>query len=344
MGRIHLLQVQYGDAFIIECSRGEKKGVVVVDGGPRSSSNTFIEAVNHVAPIDLMVLTHYDKDHIEGILELIAEYEDRKEPLPVKEIWANCAQFIPVTDTTRTSPSQGVTLAKKLQDYADGGVLKWKNNVFEGYKPEFDFVDITVVSPTEQVMGMAIKRQQEEDGAPTKATDRTNEDLGKSLEELAVRPIKEPNLKSDSQLANAASIAFVLQCDNLSVLMLGDCYPHNVENYLRGKGISEDNPLKVDYVKVSHHGSRNNTSNGLLDIIKCDNYIISTNGGDGNACHPDRETLAHILCHQKRMLDEKVHIYMNYDINDVEEVGAPFLNKGEEEKYNFEIHSNTTII
>lgn len=26
MGRIHLLQVQYGDAFIIECSRGEKKG------------------------------------------------------------------------------------------------------------------------------------------------------------------------------------------------------------------------------------------------------------------------------------------------------------------------------
>lgn len=173
MSKIHILQVQYGDAFIIECSRGEKKGVIVVDGGPRSSSNTFIEAVKQFVPIDLMVLTHYDKDHIEGILELIADYEDRKDTLPVKEIWANCAQYIPMTETTKTSPGQGVTLAKKLQEYSDKGVLKWKDNVFEGYKPELDYADITVVSPTEAVMKMAIKKQEEEDGAPTKATNRT---------------------------------------------------------------------------------------------------------------------------------------------------------------------------
>ena len=315
-----------------------------MDGGPRSSSNTFIDAVRNAAPIDLMILTHYDRDHIEGILELIADYEDQNEPLPIKEIWANCAKYVEIEDTTKTSAAQGVTLAKKLQEYVDKGQLIWKDNISEGYVQDLGFADIWVLSPTEAVMGMAIRKQEEEDGAKTKATDRTNKDLQMSMEDLALRPVAAPKLNVDSQLANASSIAFVLNSEGMRLLMLGDCYPHNVEAYLRSKGIDENNPLVVDYVKVSHHGSRNNTSNGLLDIIKCNNYIISTNGGDGSYCHPDREALAHILCHPRRNREEKVHIYLNYEREEIEENGAPFLKEGDEEKYNFEIHDNTTEI
>ena len=67
----------------------------------------------------------------------------------------------------------------------------------------------------------------------------------------------------------------IVRCDGLSALMLGDAFPNEIEAYLRGKGYSEENKLAVDFVKVSHHGSRNNISNTLLDIIDCVNYLIS---------------------------------------------------------------------
>lgn len=343
MGRIQILQVQYGDAIIIERSRGVDKGVIVVDGGPTTSSDYFLEAISELPTIDLMVLTHYDEDHIGGILSLVYDCLDNQTPLPVKEIWANCARYVPMVSSTRTSPGQGVDLAKYLTGFVANGDLVWRDRISEGYcGNDIPFAEIEVVSPTVEVMNMSIKKQEVEDGAPTKATARTNADLQTSLDDLAKRNTKAPDLTKDSQLANAASIAFVLRCDEFSVLMLGDCYPQNVEAYLRGKGWSEDHPFEVDFVKVSHHGSRNNTSNGLMDIIKCNKFIISTNGGDGRYAHPDRETFAHILCHPKRNKEERVHFYMNYSLEEITTNGAPFLNDGEKEHYNFEIHENTT--
>lgn len=342
MGKINILQVLYGDAFILECRRGENKGVVVVDGGPTVCSNSFIDSVWKCQPIDLMVLTHYDEDHIGGILSLMDDCLDSGEEIPVKEIWATCAKYVEVADSTRTSPGQGVSLAKILSDYAEKGLLAWRNDICEGYKVDLKFAEIEVVSPTEKVMKMSIMKQEIEDGAPTSATNRTNADLQTTFEDLASNKVKAPNLNHPSQLANAASIAFILRCDDFSVLMLGDCYPHNVVSYLRAKGYSETTPLQVDYVKVSHHGSRNNTSNELMDIIKCNNYIISTNGGDGGTNHPDRETFAHILCHPTRDMNEKVHFYLNYPIDEIIENGAPFVNEWEYEKYNFVFHDNIT--
>jgi Predicted hydrolase (metallo-beta-lactamase superfamily) len=159
---------------------------------------------------------------------------------------------------------------------------------------------------------------------------------------LAQDSPKAPNIKQSAELANASSIAFILRCDDLSILMLGDCYPHNVEAYLRSKGYSEDNPLAVDFVKVAHHGSRHNTSNELLDIILCNNYIISTNGQKFG--HPDRECLAHILCHPRRDRNEKVHFYFNCDLKTIEKNAGTILYADEPETWNFEIHENANEI
>ena len=164
-------------------------------------------------------------------------------------------------------------------------------------------------------------------------------DLEFSFEELALEKPKEASLSVKGELANFSSIGFLLRCDDLSVLMLGDCYPHNIEAYLRNvKGCSEENPLVVDYVKVAHHGSMHNTSSELLDIIKCNHYIISTSGERFH--HPDRTCIAHILCHPTRDWSEKVHIYLNYDLKTIEGNKGIFMKEGEQEKYNFEVHEN----
>ena len=232
-----------------------------------------------------------------------------------------------------------------MNDQAGSGKLEWRDDLIEGVAKEFPFASIEVVSPTAEGRRLAVGKQEIVAAkVETKSTD-TEEDQEEPilpLEVLAEDCPKPPSEKADAEVANAASIAFILRCDGLSALMLGDCYPHNVVAYLRKKGYSEANPLAVDFVKVAHHGSRHNTSNELLDLVKCNRYIISTNGDKFG--HPDRESLAHILCHPTRDRNEKVHLYFNSDLVTLFRKSGHFILDGEPEAYNFEVHENTAVL
>ena len=61
--------------------------------------------------------------------------------------------------------------------------------------------------------------------------------------------------------------------------------------------------LRLDAVKVSHHGSRGNTTTGFLDQIDCDTYLVSTDGSRFG--HPDDEAIERILdrgAHETRLV------------------------------------------
>ena len=341
MSKIHFLPVKHGDAFILECEQGGAHGLIVVDGGPTGCGYVLKSKLVNMGIPDVMVLTHYDDDHIGGLLQLVNSCLD-DHTLPAKEVWANCAGCVDVAIDKTTSAKQGVKLSVVLNELRVKHGMEWSNDISEGYEKVFPFASIEVISPTKDVLGMAIKKQQEVGEQFLKATPKSTDDLDTSLNELALHSPMAPNFEKEEELANAASIAFILRCEGLSILMLGDCYPQNVERYLKEvKGYSEENPLEVDFVKVSHHGSRNNTSNELLDIIKCNKFIISTNGGKNKTNHPDRTTIAHILCHQKRNREEPIHLYFNYSLDIIEANGAPFFKEDEKIKWNFEVHDNT---
>lgn len=344
MSKIHFLPVKNGDSFVIECDKGNQHGVVVVDGGPTGYGEVLLSKVEETGIPDLLVLTHYDDDHIGGLTQYIKACMAKGES-PAKEVWANCAGYVEVDEPVMTkSITQGVKLSELLKRESKIRGMVWRDDVEEGIDKEYPFASIEVVSPTPEVRGMVIEKQEEEGKKmqmPMKAKKIEIDELTIPLEVLAKGAVKEPNLKKSNELANAASIAFILRCDGLSILMLGDGYPHNVEAYLRKKGYSEDNPLEVDFVKVAHHGSMNNTSNELLDIIKCNRFIIPTNGEKHG--HPDRAAIAHILCHPGRDRQEKVHLYFNCGLDVITGYrGKPFVNDGEQETWNFEIHDNVT--
>lgn len=341
MSRIHFLPVKNGDSFVIECDKGDQHGVVVVDGGPTGYGKVLQSKVDETGTPDLLVLTHYDEDHIGGLTQYINACME-KGVFPAKEVWANCAGYVEVEDVMTKSILQGVKLSELLSRLAKTGEMLWRDDVEEGIDKDYPFASIEVVSPTPEVRGMVIEKQEEEGlKKQMKAKKIEIDELTIPLEELAKGAVKAPNLKKSNELANAASIAFILRCDGLSILMLGDGYPHNVEAYLRNvKGYSEENPLEVDFVKVSHHGSMYNTSNELLDIIKCNHFIIPTNGETHH--HPDRTAIAHILCHPKRDLGEKVHLYFNCGLDELVGNAGAFINDGEQETWNFEMHEKAT--
>jgi beta-lactamase superfamily II metal-dependent hydrolase len=60
-------------------------------------------------------------------------------------------------------------------------------------------------------------------------------------------------------------------------MFLGDGAPIIVKDKLLSIGYSSEKPIKVDLIKLTHHGSKFNICNELIEMIVCDNFIISSN-------------------------------------------------------------------
>lgn len=347
MSDLYFLPAQHGDAFFLHCQKGDEDGWIVVDGGPSRKKNqsVFLQEVENLPRIDLMVLTHHDDDHIEGIRTYVNEHKE-DHPFPVKKLWVNCARHIDIQTGGEMSAAHASSLAETLSKIQKDNEIKWCDYIRDDTDTgDISFADIEILSPSVDILKKYIVEYEKRIGMevtpeelPLTAEQEAN-DLTVSLEELAERPKTAPNEAKYSHLVNMASITFILRCDDLSVLMLGDSFPQQIEDALTAKGYSKDNKLHVDFVKVAHHGSRVNISNGLLDMIDCTNYLISTNGGQGRSYHPTREALANIICHPERDGNEKVHLHFNYTLRSIaDKNGFKLFNEGEECNYNFEIH------
>jgi len=92
----------------------------------------------------------------------------------------------------------------------------------------------------------------------------------------------------DDSVINASSITFILELGNRRVLFLGDAWAEDCQAAL-GTMRHAAIPVVFDAIKVSHHGSRRNTSPGLLRLVDSPRFLVSTNGERHN--HPDIEVL-----------------------------------------------------
>jgi hypothetical protein len=86
---------------------------------------------------------------------------------------------------------------------------------------------------------------------------------------------------------------------------MADSFPSTILNGLMKTGLLVKNK-KIDYVKLSHHASKNNLNNELLEAIECSDYIVSTFGKSSNKL-PNKETFARILQYSKNL-----NLYFNY--------------------------------
>jgi hypothetical protein len=110
---------------------------------------------------------------------------------------------------------------------------------------------------------------------------------------------------SDMSSYNRSSIAFMFEYEGKTIAFLGDAHVSTVieeKNKLFGP-----KPMDVTAMKLSHHGSSGNTNIKLLESIRTNNYIVSTNGSRGN---PDKKTIARLLYSDNIGC---VNLYSNYD-------------------------------
>jgi hypothetical protein len=113
-------------------------------------------------------------------------------------------------------------------------------------------------------------------------------------ERLDIEQLARAPFEPDRAPANGSSIAVLAEYEEKSCLLAADAFPTvltaSIRRLLAERG---QRHLRLDAVKVSHHGSRFNTSPDLLTTLRCSRFLVSTTGVLFG--HPDAEAMARIL-------------------------------------------------
>lgn len=284
--------------------------VILIDGGTVSTFDHFLKKeLEKLEVLDLIVLTHIDSDHIGGLLKFFKSRLIKEKQ--VKRIMVNHPDLIGVNQNAEISYSQADNLVKliseKLPDTEIISDIKSESKILK-----FNGIELEIISPTKDIVNNLYNNWKTKiNTCKTQEISslEMKEDIAKSLLELSKESFK-PQKTINEDIVNASSISFIMRCLDTTVLFLADSRAEIIYDALSNKGYTEDAPLVIDYVKISHHGSKNNTSIQLLNILKSSNYIISTNGGSGKSSHPSRETIARIV-HSKNRNEDKLRIILN---------------------------------
>lgn len=336
---LNILQALTGDSiFITYVGHDNKKHHILIDGGmPNTFNKSIKRVVQDINCIDYIFITHIDRDHIGGILKLLeSSYQDK-----IKNIFFNSGNIIKIQNSTLISENDGKELIKYINESTNIKTNKEEITIKSNFN--FNGLKIDFFSPTYQGLEAFNKHfslgsiKEEALISDTLQTETTS-----SLEELSKIEFSEKNLNNDS--SNGVSLAMLLECYDKKILLLGDAKDNILIKSLENRGyINQANKrLKVDYIKLSHHGSKFHTSNKFLSLIECTNFIISTNGA-GNSRHPNIEVIARILCHQNRDIDQKIYFYFNYPKEDYLKNNIRLLTVDEEKQYNCESIYNKTL-
>ena len=312
---ITMLPAKEGDCLVVSYGDDANRKYILIDGGRawtyRNALKKYL-AESSIRELELVVITHVDRDHIDGILALV---EDPEFDLPVKNVWFNTYDHLNnvaiVTVDEDDDEEFGGRMGEDLSTLLIGKGWPW-NKHFDGFAVELNDepsrnniqlgdVRLTLLSPDrEKLEKLEPTWEKECKKAGLKAgygveeyvvEDDDDESFGGgnlNIDQLAVEGFTE-----DTSNANGSSIAFILEYKGKKLLLSGDAHSGLLEQELKRLGASAANPLQIDLFKVPHHGSKNNISKPLLELLNCDNYLVSTNGNYFK--HPNEVGMARLI-------------------------------------------------
>jgi beta-lactamase superfamily II metal-dependent hydrolase len=308
--RLTMHPASEGDALMLRWGHATKLRHALIDLGRTKNYRALKPLLQRIGELDLFAITHIDADHIEGAVPL---FKERSLPFVAKNVWFNgYAQLEAAND--RLPSAERTTLGSKQAEKVTAGIVKsgWRWNapfasgVVSIDSPEAKNsipldggLSLTLLSPDDRKLTAlmpAWANELKKAGLRTTDPDEVEEALAAgrvSLGTLNVEQLARAPFNEDPTKPNGASLVFLAEYLGKRVLLGADSHPGVVEKALRARGASEATPYKLDCLKVSHHGSKANTSPTLLKIIDCTCFAFSTDGTRHG--HPDPETIARIL-------------------------------------------------
>ncbi len=334
MLRVEMLPAERGDSLLLEYGPGpEPQSRVLVDAGPVNSGNydAIGARLEQVPPgldgcrhFDLLIVTHVDTDHIEGVIRLL---QDRELRCVFDDIWFNGWRHLVAIDETATVAVLGGLQGEFLGALLQAQGRPW-NQLWSGgsvhVPPEGDLptvtlrggLTLTLLSPTIEGLEDLVPRWVDHVEGSGLAPGDTSAVLDQLSDKWWARP---PTLGEDRRIersndnseANGASIAVLAEYDRRAVLLTGDAHDDVLtRSLIRLRGERNlDVPLPLDGVKLSHHGSKNNTTVQLLAEMAADAYLVSTSGD--RFSHPDAIAIRRVIDHHQG--EGQPRLLFNYD-------------------------------
>src|SRR5262249_55267727 len=94
--------------------------------------------------------------------------------------------------------------------------------------------------------------------------------------------------KLDVSVTNLSSISMLVEIRDRRILLTGDARGDDVVDGWKAAGRDPNKPFPINILKMPHHGSDRNLTEGFLKLFPADHYVISADGKYGN---PNLKTL-----------------------------------------------------
>ncbi len=317
---LEVLQAKQGDCLILHFGNPNEPGLIVIDGGPSGVYGNYLNprlkeirqsiVGDEPLPIKMVMVSHADDDHINGILrmtdDLLDQLEENQTPIyQVDNFWFNSFDDIIGNQEISTIASQQ-SLPKSTDGYISANIsstgqgreirdnanrLGWLiNDQFAKYKKTntrlvrgddnqhkvlIDNLAIALVHPNESRL-KELQKQWDKDLEKAKA---------KGDNSILIASIT----SADKSPFNLSSIVCMLEFKGKRMLLTGDGRCDDIYAGLKkNKFLDSKGKLHVDILKIPHHGSNANMKPDFLQKITADHYVISADGKHNN---PDEETL-----------------------------------------------------
>lgn len=312
--KITMLPAKEGDCLVIAYGKNSRRRYMLIDTGRAWTYENALRnhlLANDILEIELLIITHVDRDHIDGMLNLMT---DPTLNLQVNHIWFNTFDHLHGNKIQKKLPSDdlevfGAKMGETLSAQIIAKGWQW-NRHFDGKAVainedlsnniiRFGDIRLTLLSPDMEKLGYLIPKWEKEcqdagitPGSKIKDYVVPDDDL-EDFGTIDIEALAEEEFPDDHSPANGSSIAFILEYKNRKMLLSGDAHPDLLIKSLKDAGVSENNPIKLDAFKIPHHGSKYNITTPLLHMMTCDHYLISTNGNYFK--HPDQEAMAKLI-------------------------------------------------
>ena len=368
--KLEVLPAQKGDCLLLHSETEAGPGLILIDGGPAGvSEDDLIPRLDELREqriddgligadqplvIDLVVVSHVDDDHINGIIDLFEKMKQRREAnqsqqFRVKGLWHNSFDRVLGNDET------GAIAASTQFGAASTGDFE---ALVEGAEEGAETDHAKVLASVKQ--GDDLKRLAEALGIPVngqfggKLIRTAPGELASHIVagvELIVLGPRQPELRKlqtefdkwlekqpfaertpsamlagldDESAANLSSIVLLAKKDGRTVLLTGDARSDKVIGGLEDCGLLGDgDAIEVGILKMPHHGSiRNLDDEGdFLRRVTSRHYVFSGNGEHSN---PDRETFD--LLFETRPGAE-MNLYLTYPLDEIDPVRHEIYDK-----------------
>lgn len=359
---LDVIRARKGDCLILHYGSEDDPRLIMIDGGPTSvyapHLRPRIEKIRKARDlkekeplqVDLLMVSHVDDDHIQGILDLTKELIEArmgKKPqlVQVLSLWHN--SFDNIIDN---SPDE-LTAAFKSQF----GTASMEGELPDDVTIDADDEDeetivasLKVLASIEQgsrlrgeAESLGFEPNPEFDGKLIMATENGEAvDIGPGLKFTVVGPMKPELVKLhkkheewlidlkekgksppealaayvDKSVPNLSSIVVLAEVGDKRMLLTGDARGDKILEGLELVGLIEKGgKMPVDLLKVPHHGSSNNLDDDFFERITADHYVFS---GDGEHGNPERESLQMLLDARG---DDDYTIHLTYPIAEIDE-------------------------